>query len=61
MTMLKILGFEAVRLLTNNPDKVAQLERHGITVTGRVHHAFPPNRHNAKYLQTKRVKAGHDL
>jgi len=60
-TMLKTLGFEAVRLLTNNPDKVAQLERHGITVTERVHHAFPPNRHNAHYLQTKRIKAGHDL
>lgn len=60
-TMLKTLGFDAVRLLTNNPDKVAQLQRHGITVTERVHHAFPPNRHNAQYLQTKRIKAGHDL
>ncbi len=60
-TMLKTLGFTAVRLLTNNPDKVAQLAAHGITVTERVPHAFPPNRHNAQYLQTKRVKAGHDL
>lgn len=60
-TMLKILGFTAVRLLTNNPDKVAQLEKHGIAVAERVPHAFPPNRHNAQYLQTKRVKAGHDL
>jgi len=60
-TMLQILGFTSVRLLTNNPDKVAQLAAHGITVTERVHHAFPPNRHNAQYLQTKRVKAGHDL
>lgn len=60
-TMLGILGFASVRLLTNNPDKVAQLERHGIAVTERVPHAFPPNRHNAQYLQTKRVKAGHDL
>ena len=60
-TMLKTLGFTAVRLLTNNPDKVAQLAAHGITVTERVHHAFPPNRHNAQYLQTKRIKAGHDL
>lgn len=60
-TMLKTLGFTSVRLLTNNPDKVAQLEQHGITVTERVHHAFPPNRHNAQYLQTKRIKAGHDL
>lgn len=60
-TMLGILGFTSVRLLTNNPDKVAQLERHGITVTQRVPHAFPPNRHNAQYLQTKRRKSGHDL
>lgn len=60
-TMLKTLGFDAVRLLTNNPDKVAQLERHGIAVAERVPHSFPPNRHNAQYLQTKRVKSGHDL
>lgn len=60
-TMLTTLGFTSVRLLTNNPDKVAQLAAHGITVTERVHHAFPPNRHNAQYLQTKRLKAGHDL
>lgn len=60
-TMLKTLGFDSVRLLTNNPDKVAQLERAGIRVAERVPHAFPPNRHNVQYLQTKRVKAGHDL
>ncbi|BCW87094.1 GTP cyclohydrolase-2 [Alphaproteobacteria bacterium SO-S41] len=60
-TMLQILGFTAVRLLTNNPDKVASLERHGIHITERVAHAFPSNPYNADYLQTKKAKAGHVL
>jgi len=60
-TMLKTLGFESVRLLTNNPDKVAALEHNGIRVTERVAHAFPTNPHNAAYLATKKAKAGHVL
>ena len=60
-TMLQILGFTSVRLLTNNPDKVASLERYGIHVAERVAHAFPSNPYNADYLQTKKTKAGHVL
>lgn len=60
-TMLKTLGFDSVRLLTNNPDKVAALEHFGITVTERVAHAFPTNAHNEAYLATKKTKAGHVL
>jgi GTP cyclohydrolase II len=60
-TMLQILGFSSVRLLTNNPDKVAALERYGVTVAERVAHAFPANPHNADYLETKKAKAGHVL
>lgn len=59
--MLKAMGFKAVRLLTNNPDKVAGLERHGITVVERVAHAFPANGHNEFYLLTKKKRSGHYL
>ncbi len=59
--MLRLLGYGAVRLLTNNPDKVAGLEAAGITVTERVQHAFPDNEHNRAYLKTKAEKAGHLL
>ena len=57
--MLRQLGFRRVRLLTNNPDKVAQLGRCGITVAERVPHAFPANGHNEFYLRTKRLRRGH--
>ena len=59
--MLRLLGFSQVRLLTNNPDKVAGLEACGITVTERVEHAFPANAHNDFYLRTKKNRAGHLL
>ncbi len=57
--MLRQLGFTAVRLMTNNPDKVAALAALGITVTERVAHRFPSNRHNEAYLETKKVRSGH--
>ncbi len=59
--MLRLLGFASVRLMTNNPDKVAALEAFGIAVTERVPHAFPTNEHNAFYLSTKADKGGHLL
>ncbi|TRW14821.1 GTP cyclohydrolase II [Glacieibacterium frigidum] len=59
--MLRLLGVDAVRLLTNNPDKVAGLEAGGIRVTERVPHAMPANPHNAHYLDTKRARQGHLL
>lgn len=59
--MLKQLGFGAVRLMTNNPDKVAGLERFGVTVVERVAHKFPTNPHNEQYLATKKAKTGHLL
>ena len=57
--MLRRLGFGAVRLMTNNPLKVEQLARHGITVTERVPHVFPSNPHNLRYLQAKATRSGH--
>ncbi|MCU0987173.1 MAG: GTP cyclohydrolase II [Acetobacteraceae bacterium] len=57
--MLRELGFGEVRILTNNPDKMAALEACGIAVANRVAHAFPPTQHNARYLQTKAERFGH--
>ncbi len=59
--MLRQLGFSKVRLLTNNPRKVAQLEEYGIEVAERVPHAFPTNEHNERYLAVKAEKSGHLL
>ncbi|MDE2135218.1 MAG: GTP cyclohydrolase II [Alphaproteobacteria bacterium] len=57
--ILSLLGYKSVRLLTNNPDKVAGLKAAGIAVVERVRHAFPANLHNRVYLKTKAEKAGH--
>ena len=59
--MLDLLGVRAVRLMTNNPAKVAALVAAGTTVAERVPHALPANPHNARYLATKRDRAGHLL
>jgi GTP cyclohydrolase II len=59
--MLRQLGFSRVRLMTNNPDKVAALTRCGITVVERVPHVFPANAHNERYLRTKATRHGHLL
>ncbi len=59
--MLALLGQERVRLLTNNPAKVAALEAAGVAVAERVAHAMPPNPHNRAYLETKRDRTGHQL
>ncbi|MHC8491518.1 GTP cyclohydrolase II [Thalassospira sp. SM2505] len=57
--MLRQLGFETVRLLTNNPEKMTGLESWGVKVSERVPHKFPSNGHNEFYLQTKKERAGH--
>jgi GTP cyclohydrolase II len=59
--MLRQLGIARVRLLTNNPSKLAQLEQHGIEIAGRVPHIFEANAHNRGYLLTKALKSGHML
>jgi GTP cyclohydrolase II len=59
--MLALLGVRAVRLMTNNPAKVAALAAAGIAVPERVPHALPANPHNDRYLATKRDRAGHLL
>lgn len=59
--MLKQLSFDRIRLLTNNPEKIASLRRFGIDVVERVPHAFPTNRHNERYLDAKAGRGGHLL
>lgn len=58
--MLKDIGVTAIRLLTNNPDKVAQLRENGIDVTEVLPTATYANRHNARYIEAKRTH-GHTL
>lgn len=60
-TMLRAVGVERVRLLTNNPDKIAGLAACGIAVQGREAHAFDPNGVNDGYLKTKARRFGHLL
>jgi 3,4-dihydroxy 2-butanone 4-phosphate synthase/GTP cyclohydrolase II len=55
------LGARKVRLMTNNPDKVAALREYGLSVTERVAIEVPPRSANREYLKTKRSKFGHLL
>ncbi|MDO9494683.1 MAG: bifunctional 3,4-dihydroxy-2-butanone-4-phosphate synthase/GTP cyclohydrolase II [Nocardioides sp.] len=59
--ILRDLKVESVRLLTNNPDKVSNLEDFGIKVAERVPLTPHPNDHNLAYLLTKRDRMGHHL
>ena len=59
--MLADLGVEALRLLTNNPAKVAGLARFGIKVTDRVPLPVVATPENLRYLMTKRDRLGHQL
>jgi GTP cyclohydrolase II len=57
--ILKCLGISRVRLLSNNPDKVAALERGGIKVAERIPCEVAPTTHAEEYLKTKKDKMGH--
>lgn len=59
--MLHLMGQARIKLLTNNPDKVAALAACGIEVAERVAHQLPANPHNAHYLAVKRDRTGHYL
>ena len=57
--MLRALGILSIRLMTNNPKKLEQLQHYGIDVVGRVPHVLAPNGHNRFYLETKANRSGH--
>jgi GTP cyclohydrolase II len=59
--ILRHLGVQQVRLLTNNPVKRHALEEHGIRVVERVPLVVPPNPNNIRYLHTKAARMGHCL
>jgi len=60
-TMLEVLAIPRVRLLTNNPEKLAALAACGVEVVGREAHQFAPNGVNDGYLETKARRFGHLL
>ncbi|HAN04332.1 MAG: bifunctional 3,4-dihydroxy-2-butanone 4-phosphate synthase/GTP cyclohydrolase II [Elusimicrobia bacterium GWA2_64_40] len=59
--MLCDLGLHRLRLITNNPKKLAGLSGYGLKIAGRVPLVIHPNQHNARYLKTKSDKMGHML
>ena len=59
--ILKHLGLDVIRLITNNPAKVAAITQYGIQVSERVSLAIKPTDENRAYLKTKQVKLGHFL
>ena len=59
--MLHSLRLRSIRLLTNNPRKVSELEALGVRVADRLPHVIPPNEHNRFYLETKASRSGHFL
>jgi len=59
--LLKSLGFSVIRLMTNNPNKVARLEEQGLNVLERVPLIVGGTDQNRSYLQAKAEKSGHLL
>jgi len=57
--ILKYFGITQIKLLTNNPDKIAQLENQGIKIIERIDISTKQNGHNKKYIETKNEKFGH--
>lgn len=57
--ILKELGLTTIRLMTNNPKKIAGLEEYGIKITERIPLIIESNVHNKDYLETKKKKLGH--
>lgn len=59
--MLKKLEVSSIRLLTNNPQKIKDLEAFGVKIKERIPIEIPPNSFNRHYLETKKEKFGHIL
>jgi GTP cyclohydrolase II len=59
--MLVHLGVKSVRLMTNNPDKIAKLRALGVVVAGRLPVVVAPTPHSRGYLEAKRLRMAHDL
>lgn len=59
--MLGSLHVRSIKLMTNNPEKIRDLQSHGVKITGRIPLITEPNKFNQFYLETKKLKAGHLL
>ncbi len=59
--ILTDLGLTSIRILTNNPKKIAGLTGHGLSVTDQVPIEQAPNAHNTDYLRAKKLRMGHTL
>ena len=59
--ILRDLNIRKIRLITNNPTKRAGLEGYGLEMVEHIPLEFSPNKHNTKYLKTKKDKMGHSL
>jgi 3,4-dihydroxy 2-butanone 4-phosphate synthase/GTP cyclohydrolase II len=59
--ILRDAGVQKMRLMTNNPTKRAGLIGYGLEIVENVPIKSRPNMHNAKYLETKQKRMGHDI
>lgn len=59
--IIRSLGIQKIRLITNNPKKRAGLEGYGLEIIENIHLEITPNKFNKFYLETKKTKMGHDL
>ncbi len=59
--MIKDLGIKQVQLLTNNPDKIKQLEEAGVEITDRLPLEIAATAEDRRYLETKRDRFKHML
>ncbi|MBK9120809.1 MAG: GTP cyclohydrolase II [Phycisphaerales bacterium] len=59
--ILRDLGLQRIRILTNNPKKVSRLAMYGLEITEQLPLEIEPNEHNRRYLETKKYKLGHQL
>lgn len=59
--ILRDLGVSEIIILTNNPDKIEQLRKKGITIIKRIPLETKPNKFNKNYLKAKKIKLGHLL
>jgi GTP cyclohydrolase II len=59
--IIRQFGIREIALMTNNPEKIKQVEKYGIKVAKRIPIVIKPNRHNKRYLETKKEKMRHLL
>jgi GTP cyclohydrolase II len=59
--LLKLLGVNSIKLITNNPEKISQVQKSGINVIESVQIKVKVSAEAKKYLETKKIRSGHNL